>query len=70
MPDSKLMGDFVNTNDYIGYFIKEEAKDYGLVEIKVKEALPTNSIGMIYFENMLSATTRKFVDLVLELVKD
>ena len=70
MPDSKLMGDFVNTNDYIGYFIKEEAEHYGLVEIKVKEVLPTNSIGMIYFENILSVTAKKFVDLVLELVND
>ena len=59
MPDSKLMGDFVNTNDYIGYFIKEEAKHYGLVEINVKEKLPTNSIGMIYFENILSVTRKK-----------
>lgn len=68
MPDSKLMGDFVNANDYIGYFIKEEAQYYGLVELKIKEQLPTNSIGMIYFGNILNENAKKFVDLVLELV--
>lgn len=37
LPDSKLMADLVKSEDYIGYFIKEEIKYYGLKEIKLRE---------------------------------
>ena len=66
LPDSKFMGDFVNNNDYIGYFVEEEDKYYGLVKLQLREDMPTNAIGLIYFKNMLSVPAKKFVELVLE----
>lgn len=69
MPDSKLMADFVNNNDYIGYFIKDEAQMHNLVELEVKEQMPVNPIGIIYFKDNLNSITKKFIDLVLEEVK-
>ncbi|MFA7051178.1 MAG: LysR family transcriptional regulator, partial [Bacilli bacterium] len=39
MPDSKLMIDFVNENNYIGYFIEDEIKDSNLVKLNLNEKL-------------------------------
>ncbi len=65
MPDSKLMADFVKNNEYIGYFIKEEVEEYGLVPLKLDVKMPQNCIGMIYPKNTISLIAKKFIDIVL-----
>ena len=65
MPDSKLMADFVKNNEYIGYFIKEEVEEYGLVPLKLDVKMPQNCIGMIYSKNTISLIAKKFIDIVL-----
>jgi len=67
MPDSKLMIDFVNDNDCIGYFIEEELEDSNLVKINFEESLPQNSFGLIYYKNTLNPVVKKFIQLVLDL---
>lgn len=64
MPDSKLMADFVINNDYIGYFIEEEVENYNLYKLNIKEELPINHIGMIYYKNQINSLTKMFIDLV------
>lgn len=66
MPDSKLMADFVQENEWIGYFIEEEADDYGLQKIPLDKPMPTNSIGIIYPKNIANEITKKFINLVLD----
>lgn len=65
MPDSKLMIDFVNNSDYIGYFIEDELKDTPLVILNLKEDMPLNSIGLIHFNNV-NTITKNFVKFVEE----
>lgn len=65
MPDSKGMAEFIKENDCIGYFIKEEIESYNLVELKLKEEMPKNNIGIIYQTN-ISNIAKQFVQLVLE----
>ena len=65
MPDSKLMADFINQNDYIGYFIEDEALTYDLKILKLEEQMPLNSIGLIYSKNTLNNISKKFVELLL-----
>ena len=65
LPDSKLMGDLVNSNDYIGYFVEEEVKYYNLFKLDIQEQLPINSIGMIYRKNTMNLVTKNFVKIVL-----
>ena len=65
MPDSKLMIDFINNNDFIGYFIEEELKNTNLVKIPLKEQMPINSIGMIYHKKTINKLANKFVELVV-----
>lgn len=65
MPDSKLMIDFINNNDFIGYFIEEELKNTDLVKIPLKEQMPINSIGMIYHKKTINSLAKKFVELVV-----
>lgn len=65
MPDSKLMKNFVCNNDYIGYFTNEELNDSELVEIKMKEEMPINSIGLIYHKSSINEVTKKFVELIV-----
>lgn len=64
LPDSKLMADLVKSEDYIGYFIKEEIKHYGLKEIKLKEKMPENHIGIIYYKSYVNNVTKEFIKIV------
>lgn len=66
MPDSKLMADYVKANDYIGYFIEDELKEYDLVKIELKEEMPKNPIGIIYPKKTINHVARDFVTTVLE----
>lgn len=66
MPDSKLMADLVNGNDYIGYFVEDEAKHYNLKKLDLDIPLPTNSIGLIYRKNTMNKITKNFVEMVLD----
>lgn len=66
LPDSKLMGDLVNNNDYIGYFIEEEVETYNLVKLNLQENLPVNPIGLIYRKNTMNFISETFVKMVLE----
>lgn len=65
MPDSKLMIDFINNNDFIGYFIEEELKDTNLIKLSLKEQMPINSIGMIHHKKTINTLAKKFVELVV-----
>lgn len=64
LPDSKLMADLVKSEDYIGYFIKEEIKYYGLKEIKLKEKMPVNHIGIIYYKSYINNIAKEFIKIV------
>lgn len=64
MPDSKLMADYIKDNDYIGYFIEDELEEYDLAKVKLKEDMPTNSIGIIY-PKRINKVAKDFVDVVL-----
>ena len=66
MPDSKLMVDFVENNEYIGYFIANEIKDSNLIEVKLKEQLPLNYIGIIYPTHVINKIAKEFVKLIIE----
>jgi len=66
MPDSKLMAELVNGNDYIGYFVEDEAKHYNLQKLDLDLPLPTNSIGLIYRKNTMNKITKNFVEMVLD----
>lgn len=63
MPDSKLMADVVKENDFIGYFIEDEVKEYDLVKLELKEDMPTNSIGIIYPKKTINDVAYNFVKL-------
>lgn len=63
MPDSKLMADFIKDNDYIGYFMEDELKEYDLVKIELKEEMPVNPIGIIYPKN-INRVARDFIKIV------
>lgn len=65
MPDSKLMADYVKANDYIGYFIEDELKEYDLVKIELKEEMPKNPIGIIYPKKTINHVARDFVNIVI-----
>ncbi len=65
MPDSKLMADFIKSNDCIGYFIKEEVDSYDLKELNLDEELPKNEIGISYNKNTINNITKKFIESVL-----
>ena len=65
MPDSKLMIDFVEKNEFIGYFIEDELKNTNLVKIDLEEKMPFNAIGIIYHKKTTSNVARKFVELVV-----
>ena len=64
MPDSKLMADFIKDNDYIGYFMEDELKEYDLVKIDLKEQMPINPIGIIYPKNV-NRVVLDFVNMVI-----
>jgi len=66
MPDSKLMADYIKANDYIGYFIEDELKEYDLVKIELKEEMPKNPIGIIYPKKTINHVARDFVEIVTE----
>lgn len=66
MPDSKLMADYIKDNDYIGYFIEDEIKEYDLAEIKLEEEMPINPIGIIYPKKTINHVARDFVKVVTE----
>ena len=66
MPDSKLMADYIKANDYIGYFIEDELKEYDLVKMELKEEMPKNPIGIIYSKKTINHIARDFVTTVLE----
>lgn len=65
MPDSKLMIDFVERKDFIGYFINEEIKDSDLEILHLEDKLPLNAYGLIYHKNTTSEIAHKFIKLVL-----
>ena len=58
------MADLVKSEDYIGYFIKEEIKYYGLKEIKLREKMPENHIGIIYYKSYVNNVTKEFIKIV------
>ena len=64
MPDSKLMADFVKKTDYIGYFIEDEILEYNLRKLDIKETLPENTIGIIYYKSLINNATKTFIELV------
>ena len=64
MPDSKLMADFIRDNDFIGYFIEDELKEYDLVKLELKEEMPTNPIGIIYPKKTINHVARDFVEVI------
>ena len=66
MPDSKLMADFIKENDFVGYFIEDEVKEYDLVKLKLKEEMPINSIGIIYPKKTINHVAKDFVNIVLK----
>ena len=68
MPDSKLMINFVErTEDYIGYFIENELAGTNLIKLKIKENLPSNSLGIVYLKNFNSNyNVKKFVELIYD----
>ncbi len=66
MPDSKLMADLVKDNDYIGYFIDNEADNYDLAKLNLDVQLPVNPIGLIYRKNTMNIITKNFVKMVLD----
>ena len=66
MPDSKLMADYIKANDFIGYFIEDELKEYNLAKIQLKEEMPKNPIGIIYPKRTINHVARDFVTTVLE----
>ena len=66
MPDSKLMADFIKENDFIGYFIEEEVKEYDLIKIKLKEEMPINSIGIIYSKKTINRVAKDFIEIILK----
>lgn len=66
MPDSKLMADLVKKNDYIGYFIEDEADNHGLEKLNLDVQLPINPIGLIYRKNSMNMITKNFVKMVLD----
>lgn len=66
MPDSKLMADYIKENNFIGYFIENEIKEYDLVKIKLEEKMPSNPIGIIYPKKNINHVTRDFVKTILE----
>lgn len=61
MPDSKLMIDFVQDNEFIGYFVEDEIANTDLKIIEFKEQLPTNSIGLVTSTNTINSMTEAFV---------
>lgn len=65
MPDSKLMADYIKANDYIGYFIEDELKEYDLIKIELKEETPKNPIGIIYPKKTINHVARDFVNIVI-----
>lgn len=65
MPDSKLMADFIKDNNFIGYFIEEELKEYDLVKINLKEDMPINSIGIIYPKKTINHVAKDFVNITM-----
>lgn len=65
MPDSKLMVDFVKTNECIGYFIDEELNNSDLIKLDLKEKLPHNIYGIIYPKNIISEVAERFVEIVI-----
>lgn len=67
MPDSKLMADFIKDNNFIGYFIEDEIKEYDLVKINLKEKMPFNPIGLIYSKKTINKVVRDFVEIIKEL---
>jgi len=66
MPDSKLMADVIKENDYIGYFIDDEIKEYDLVKIDLEDEMPINPIGIIYPTKTINHVARDFVKIVTE----
>lgn len=68
MPDSKLMVDFVNNTESIGYFIEEEIETSNLKKLNINEILPCNSIGLI-FNDKTNEVVKKFIKSVKENTK-
>ena len=66
MPDSKLMADVIKENDYIGYFIEDELKEYDLVKIELDDTMPINPIGIIYPTKTINHIARDFIKIVTE----
>ncbi len=66
MPDSKLMADYIKANNYIGYFIEDEIKEYDLKKLDLKEIMPTNPIGLIYPKKTINHITRDFIEIVIK----
>lgn len=66
MPDSKLMADFIKKNDFVGYFIEDEVKEYDLVKLELEEEMPINSIGIIYPKKTINHVAKDFVNIVLK----
>ena len=66
MPDSKLMAEFIKENNYIGYFIEDELKEYDLVKIEMDEDMPINPIGVIYPKKTINHIARNFIQIVTQ----
>ncbi len=63
LSDPSFIAKLVSNSNYIGYFKVEEAKEHNLAVIKIDKELPLCNVGMIYYENSLNITTKKFIDL-------
>lgn len=66
MPDSKLMADYIKDNNFIGYFIEDELKEYDLVKIELEEDMPVNPIGVIYPKKTINNVARDFINILVE----
>lgn len=66
-PDWNLALDYVQKNDSIGYFFKEEILNTDLISLNMKENLPQICFGIVFSQNSFNPITEKFVFLVEEL---
>lgn len=66
MPDSKLMADYVQHSDCIGYFMEEELDVYNLKKVELQEDMPVNLVGIIYPKKNINHVAFDFVKTVLK----
>lgn len=61
MPDSKLMINIVEKEEFIGYFIEKEIEKSSLIKLNLKEIMPINSFGVIYSKKRVNKLVEDFI---------